>query len=162
MFCNNGLMIDGRKVRNMEIAIIAADMKKELMTQFCIAYCGVLSKHNLCATNITAKYITEATGLEVERLLSGVQGGEQQIASRIAYNEIDMLLYFKDTRADVESDEVEKEILRLCDLYNVPVATNIATAEVLITAIDRGDLDWREIVNPRSAYNQSLKEKNKN
>ena len=141
----------------MEIAIIAHDLKKELMTQFCIAYCGILSKHSLCATNITAKYITEATGLEVERLLSGVQGGEQQIASRIAYNEIDMLLYFKDTRADVESDEVEKEILRLCDLYNVPVATNIATAEVLIMALDRGDLDWREIVNPRSAYNQNLK-----
>ena len=97
----------------MEIAIIAHDLKKELMTQFCIAYCGVLSKHSLCATNITAKYITEATGLEVERLLSGVQGGEQQIASRIAYNEIDMLLYFKDTRPNSDVDEVEKEILRL-------------------------------------------------
>lgn len=138
----------------MEIAIIAHDLKKELMTQFCIAYCGILSKHRLCATNITAKYISEATGLEVEKLLSGIQGGEEQIASRIAYNEIDMLLYFKDTRPDSESDAVEKEILRLCDLYNIPVATNIATAEVLIMALDRGDLDWREIVNPRSAYNK--------
>ena len=143
----------------MEIAIIAHDLKKELMTQFCIAYCGVLSKHSLCATNITAKYIIEATGLEVERLLSGVQGGEQQIASRIAYNEIDMLLYFKDTRPNSEVDEVEKEILRLCDMYNIPVATNIATAEVLIMALDRGDLDWREIVNPRSGYNQNTKTK---
>ena len=143
----------------MEIAIIAHDLKKELMTQFCIAYCGVLSKHSLCATNITAKYITEATGLEVERLLSGVQGGEQQIASRIAYNEIDMLLYFKDTRPNSDVDEVEKEILRLCDMYNIPVATNIATAEVLIMALDRGDLDWREIVNPRSGYNQNTKAK---
>ena len=143
----------------MEIAIIAHDLKKELMTQFCIAYCGVLSKHSLCATNITAKYIIEATGLEVERLLSGVQGGEQQIASRIAYNEIDMLLYFKDTRPNSEVDEVEKEILRLCDMYNIPVATNIATAEVLIMALDRGDLDWREIVNPRSGYNQNMKSK---
>ena len=141
----------------MEIAIIANDSKKELMTQFCIAYCGVLSKHSLCATNITAKYIAEATGLEVERLLSGVQGGEQQIASRIAYNEIDMLLYFKDTRPGVEVSEVEKEILRQCDMYNIPVATNIATAEVLVMALDRGDLDWREIVNPRSAYNQKNK-----
>ena len=138
----------------MEIAIIAHDLKKELMTQFCIAYCGILSKHNLCATGITAKYISEATGLDVERLLSGSQGGMELIASRIAYNEIDLLLYFKDTRADAESDEVEKEILRLCDLYNIPVATNIATAEILIMALDRGDLDWREIVNPRSAYNQ--------
>ncbi len=141
----------------MEIAIIAHDLKKELMTQFCIAYCGVLSKHSLCATSITAKYIAEATGLEVERLLSGVQGGEQQIASRIAYNEIDMLLYFKDTRPGVETSEVEKEILRQCDMYNIPVATNIATAEVLVMALDRGDLDWREIVNPRSADNQKNK-----
>jgi methylglyoxal synthase len=138
----------------MEVAIIAHDTKKELMTQFCIAYCGVLSKHNLCATSITAKYISEATGLEIERLLSGAQGGEQQIASRIAYDEIDVLLYFKDTRPNAQPDEVEIELLRLCDQYNIPVATNIATAEVLVTALDRGDLDWREIINPRSAYNQ--------
>ena len=144
----------------MEIAIIAHDLKKELMTQFCIAYCGILSKHNLCATGITAKYISEATGLEIERLLSGVQGGKQQIASRIACNEIDILLYFKDTRQDAKTDDVENELLRLCDLYNIPVATNIATAEVIITALDRGDLDWRELVNPRSAYNMKLKAKN--
>ena len=141
----------------MEIAIIAHDLKKELMTQFCIAYCGILSKHNLCATGITAKYISEATGLQIDRMLSGVQGGKQQIASRIACNEIDVLLYFKDTRQDAMSDDIEIELLRLCDLYNIPVATNIATAEVLITALDRGDLDWREIVNPRSEYNQQLK-----
>ena len=141
----------------MEIAIIAHDLKKELMTQFCIAYCGILSKHNLCATSITAKYISEATGLEIERLLAGVQGGKEQIASRISCNEIDVLLYFKDTRPDAKNDDTENELLRLCDLYNVPVATNIATAEVVITALDRGDLDWREIVNPRSAYNMKLK-----
>jgi len=137
----------------MEIAIIAHDLKKELMTQFCIAYCGILSKHSLCATSITAKYISEATGLEIERMLSGGQGGKQQIASRISCNEIDVLLYFKDTRKDARTDDVENELLRLCDLYNIPVATNIATAEVIITALDRGDLDWREIANPRSAYN---------
>jgi methylglyoxal synthase len=137
----------------MEIAIIAHDLKKELMTQFCIAYCGILSKHSLCATSITAKYISEATGLEIEKLLSGEQGGKQQIASRIACNEVDVLLYFKDTRPNSNADEVESELLRLCDLYNIPVATNIATAEVVITALERGDLDWREIVNPRSAYN---------
>ena len=138
----------------MEIAIIAHDLKKELMTQFCIAYCGILSKHNLCATSITAKYISEATGLDIERLLTGEQGGEQQIASRISYNEIDILLFFRDTRPDAIPDEGELELLKLCDRYNVPVATNIATAEVLVTALDRGDLDWREIVNPRSAKNQ--------
>ncbi len=138
----------------MEIAIIAHDLKKELMAQFCIAYCGILNKHNLCATAITAKYISEATGLNIDKLMSGEQGGEQQIASRIAYNEIDVLLYFKDTRPNAVNDTVSHELLRMCDVYNIPVATNIATAEVLITALDRGDLDWREIVNPRSATNK--------
>ena len=139
----------------MEIAIIAHDMKKELMTQFCIAYCGILSKHNLCATSITAKYVAEATGLEIERLLTGEHGGEQQIAARVAYNEIDIVLYFRDTRPDpLYSDEGERELLRLCDVYNIPVATNIATAEALICALERGDLDWREIVNPRSSMNK--------
>ncbi len=138
----------------MEIAIIAHDMKKELMTQFCIAYCGILSKHSLCATSITAKYIYDATGLKIERLLTGEQGGEQQIASRIAYNEIDILLYFRDTRPNSIHDETDLELLRLCDMYNIPVATNIATAEALICALERGDLDWREIVNPRSKLNR--------
>ena len=142
----------------MEIAIIAHDTKKELMAQFCIAYCGILSKHNLCATATTAKYISEATGLEIDKLMSGKQGGEQQVASRIAYNEIDILLNFRDTRSNATVTMEEMELLRMCDLYNIPVATNIATAEVIITALDRGDLDWREIVNPHSAYN---KEKSK-
>ena len=133
----------------MEIAIIAHDLKKELMAQFCIAYCGILSKHNLCATAITGKYISEATGLKIDKLMSGEQGGEQQIASRIAYNEIDVLLYFRDTRPMNPHIAVENELLRMCDLYNVPVATNIATAEVIVTALERGDLDWREIVNSR-------------
>jgi len=128
----------------MQIAIIAHDMKKELMAQFCIAYCGILSKHNLCATGITANYICEATGLEIEKLLSGEHGGEQQIASRIAYNEIDLVLFFRTTRPQTIPDESDLEILRMCDQYNIPVATNIATAEVLVRALDRGDLDWRE------------------
>lgn len=138
----------------MEIAIIAHDLKKELMAQFCIAYCGILSKHNLCATALTAKYISEATGLEINKLMSGEHGGEQQIASRIAYNEIDVLLYFRDTRPSNANNPVEHELLRMCDIYNVPVATNIATAEVIITALERGDLDWRELVNPRSDLNR--------
>ena len=137
----------------MEIAIIAADTKKELMTQFCIAYCGILSKHNLCATSITAKYISEATGLNIERLLTGEQGGEQQITTRVAYDEIDILLCFRDTRSDRPLNEEEQELLLTCDRYNIPVATNIATAEVLITALERGDLEWRNFVNPKSEYN---------
>ena len=137
----------------MEIAIIAHDMKKELMTQFCIAYCGILSKHNLFATATTAKYISEATGLHIDRLMSGDIGGEEQIASRIAYNEVDVLLFFRDTRAESNND-IDNELLRMCDLYNIPVATNIATAEVIVTALDRGDLDWRDIVNPKSGLNR--------
>lgn len=140
----------------MEIAIIASDMKKELMTQFCIAYCGILSKHNLCATSITAKYISEATGLHIERLLTGEQGGEKQIATRIAYNEIDIVLCFRDTHPGKNSSE-EEELLLNCDRYNIPVATNIATAEVLVTALERGDLDWRNFLNPTSDYNRNRK-----
>ncbi|MBE6571668.1 MAG: methylglyoxal synthase [Ruminococcaceae bacterium] len=139
----------------MEIAIIAHDTKKELMTQFCIAYCGILSKHNLYATDITGKYISEATGLNIERLLAGSQGGEEQIASRISFNEIDVLLYFRDTRNADGIRENEANILRLCDVHNVPLATNIATAEALILALDQGSLDWRELVNPRSKMNRA-------
>ena len=138
----------------MEIAIIADDKKKELMTQFCIAYCGILCKHNLCATGITGKYISEATGLKIERLLSGAHGGAQQITSRVAYNEIDLLIYFRDTSKDIVFDEEEYNLLRMCDVYNLPFATNIATAEVLVTALESGGLDWREIVNPKSDYNR--------
>lgn len=138
----------------MEIAIIADDKKKELMTQFCIAYCGILAKHNLCATGITGKYISEATGLKIERLLSGAHGGAQQITSRVAYNEIDLLIYFRDTSKDIVFDEEEYNLLRMCDVYNIPFATNIATAEVLVTALESGGLDWREIVNPKSDYNR--------
>ena len=130
----------------MRIALISDDKKKELLTQFCIAYCGVLSKHELCATSITGKYIAEATGLEIEKLLSGSHGGVQQILSRISYDEIDMLIYMRDATLDhsERSREVTENLLRLCDLHNVPAATNIATAEILICGLERGDLDWRK------------------
>lgn len=133
----------------MQIALIAHDKKKELMTQFCIAYCGILSKHHICATGTTGKQIADATGLDIELLLIREHGGEQQIASRIAYNEIDVLLFFRDTAPENMFDEIEINILRLCDIYNVPVATNIATAETIILALERGDLDWRELVHTK-------------
>ena len=138
----------------MEIAIIASDRKKELMVEFCIAYCGILTKHHLCATSKTAKYISESTGMKIESLMSGSLGGAEQVTSRIAYNEIDLLLFFRDTSKEgcINNDDID--MLRMCDLYNVPVATNLATAEILVRALDRGDLDWREVVNPRSQYNQ--------
>ena len=132
----------------MNIAIIAHDSKKELMVQFCIAYCGILSRHNLCATGTTGKLVSEATGLEIQRFLSGSHGGDQQIASRIACNEIALLLFFRDPMTSKTHEINEMNMLRLCDVHNIPVATNIATAEVLIHGLERGDLDWRNIVNP--------------
>ncbi|MBE6686771.1 MAG: methylglyoxal synthase [Ruminococcaceae bacterium] len=134
----------------MHIAIMADDKKKELLAQFCIAYCGILSKHYLYATSITGKYVNDATGLNIEKLLPGSQGGGQQILSRIAYDEIDMLIFMRDPDAyqSPEQKEVQDNLLRLCDIHNVPVATNLATAEVLINGLERGDLAWREIVNP--------------
>ena len=120
----------------MNIALMAHDSKKELMTQFCIAYCGILSRHSLC-------------GLEIQRFLSGSQGGDQQIASRIACNEIDLLLMFRDPLTPKPHEPNEANLLRLCDVHNIPVATNIATAEALIHSLARGDLDWRDIVNPK-------------
>lgn len=132
----------------MNIALMAHDAKKELMVQFCIAYCGILSRHNLCATGTTGKMISEATGLNISRYMSGRQGGDQQISARISCDEIDLLLMFCDPLSNNPSEMNEREILRLCDARNVPVATNIATAEVLVHGLERGDLDWRNIVNP--------------
>ncbi len=131
----------------MNVALIADDAKKELMVQFCIAYCGILSRHNLCATGTTGKLVAEATGLDIVRYMSGVQGGDQQITARIACNEIDLLLFFRDPMSTVTNDPNDSDILRLCDTRNIPVATNIATAEVLIHGLERGDLDWRDIVH---------------
>ena len=118
------------------------------MVQFCIAYCGILSKHRLCATGTTGKMVGEATGLSIQRYLSGSQGGDQQIAARISCNEIDLLLFFRDPISAKPHEPNEMNLLRLCDVHNIPVATNIATAEALIHSLERGDLDWRDIVNP--------------
>ena len=130
----------------MNIALIAHDSKKELMVQFCIAYCGILSRQNLCATSTTGKMIAEATGLRIQRYLAGSQGGAQQIASRISCNEIDMLLFFRDSLSPKAHEPNDMNLLRLCDMYNIPFATNIASAEILIHGLERGDLDWRDIV----------------
>ena len=133
----------------MNIALIAHDAKKELLTQFCIAYCGILSRHRLFATGTTGKQVADATGLEITKFLSGAQGGDQQIGSLIACNEIDMLLIFSDPLDPKEHEPNVNSLLRICDVHNVPAATNIATAEALIHSLDRGDLDWRDIVNPK-------------
>lgn len=137
----------------MEIAIIAHDLKKELMAQFCIAYCGILNRHHLCATHVTGQYISEATGLDIETFLAGSTGGIEQISSKISYNEIDLVFFFRSTDPAKEVSEAEENLLRLCDVYNVPLATNIATAEALVTELEAGNFNWREFINPRSEYN---------
>ena len=128
----------------MNIALIAHDKKKELLVQFSIAYCGILSKHTLCATGTTGKMVSEATGLGIQRYLSGSQGGAQQIGSRIACDEIDLLLLFRDPLNPKPGEPNEANLLRLCDVYNVPVATNIATAEEFTLSQDRVRVEERE------------------
>ena len=125
----------------MQLALIAQDDKKELITQLCIAYCGILAKHNLYSTATTGRFISEATGLKIETVLPGADGGTEQIASRIAYGEIDLLLYFRSATDELDAEDAI--LIQLCDTYNIPLATNLATAEALILALDRGDLDWR-------------------
>ena len=134
----------------MNLALMSHDRRKELMVQFCIAYCGILSKHTVCATNTTGKLVAEATGLPVNLFLSHEHGGIQQIGARIAYNDIDMVLFFTEPQSDDLDDDV-RYIRKLCDQYNIPLATNVATAEMLILGLERGDLDWRDIVSPKTA-----------
>ena len=132
----------------MTIALIADDAKQELMVQFCIAYCGILSRHSICATGSTGKLVAEATGLEITRFLSGSQGGDEQIAARISCDEIDLVLFLRDPLSSMQHEINELNLLRLCDVHSIPLATNIATAEVLIHGLERGDLGWRDIVHP--------------
>ena len=122
----------------MTIALIAHDSKKELMVQFCMAYRHILEQHRLLATGTTGRLVEENAGLKVTKFLPGGHGGAEQIVARIACEEVDMLLFFR-----------EMNLLRICDVHNVPVATNIATAEVLIHGLEHGDLDWRTIINPQ-------------
>ena len=119
----------------MNIALIAHDKKKELMVEFCIAYCGILGKHNLVATGTTGSLIIEATGLNVHRFLSGPQGGDQQIGARIAYNEIDLVLFFRDPLTSQPHEPDVSALLRLSDVYTIPLATNRASAELFINKL---------------------------
>ncbi len=137
----------GRKVN---IAFIAHDKKKELMAQLCIAYKGILAQHSLYATDTTGKIISENTGLDVYRFLPGMQGGAQQIGARVAYNEMDLIFFFRDPLAVEDYDQDTTSLMQLCDMHNIPIATNLATAETLIHGLERGDLDWRDIVNPKN------------
>ena len=137
----------------MNIAFLAHDKKKELMVQFCTAYKSVLMKHNLFATATTGRLIADNTGLPITLLLSHKQGGHQQINARIAYNEIDLVLLFTDPNTTDPWDDAQMiETIRHCDRHNVPIATNSASAEMLIMGLQRGDLDWREMLHNKTRY----------
>ena len=137
----------------MNIAFLAHDKKKELMVQFCTAYKSVLIKHNLFATATTGRLIADNTGLPMTLLLSHKQGGHQQINARIAYNEIDLVLLFTDPNTTDPWDDAQMiETIRACDKHSVPIATNLASAEMSIMGLQRGDLDWREMLRGKSRF----------
>ena len=115
------------------------------MVQFCIAYAGILSKHELCATGTTGKLVSEATGLKVQRFLTGKQGGDQQIGARITYNEIDMVLFFRDPMSSTTPQDGDvMTLLRLCDINNVPMANKCCHREMLILGLEREILTGEE------------------
>ncbi|MDD6643726.1 MAG: methylglyoxal synthase [Firmicutes bacterium] len=136
----------------MNITLMAHDKKKELMVQFCTAYKSILSKHNLSATATTGRLVADATGLPVTLFLSHNQGGHQQVDARIAYNEIDLVLMFTDPNGmNPWEDQQIVQTIHLCDTHNVPVATNLASAEMMILGLQRGDLDWREMIHRKKS-----------
>ena len=132
----------------MTIAILAHDSRKELALQFCTAYSAILSKNTVIATGTTGRMLAQTTGLPVHCYLSGRLGGVQQITSRIACDEVDLVLFFRDPLKADAASITEQNLLRLCDMHSVPIATNIATAEVLLRGMDQGDLDYREGMHP--------------
>ena len=137
----------------MNIAFLAHDKKKELMVQFCTAYKSILSKHTLFATAPTGRLIADNTGLPITMLLSHKQGGHQQINARIAYNEIDLVLLFTDPNTTDPWDDAQMiETIRHCDKHNVPIATNLGSAEMFIMGLQRGDLDWREMMRSKPRF----------
>lgn len=129
----------------MNIGLIAHDDKKTLMQNFCIAYRGILSRHNLYATGTTGRLVEDVTNLNIMKYLAGPLGGMQQLGAQIAQNDIDALIFLRDPMNVKPHEPDVNDVVRLCDMHNIPIATNVATAEILILAIDRGDLDWREM-----------------
>ena len=129
----------------MNIALIAHDAKKKLMQNFCIAYKGILSKNSLFATGTTGRLIEEVTNLNVYKYLAGHLGGEQQLCAQIGSNDIDLVIFLQDPLAPKSHEPGVNNVMRLCDMYNIPLATNLASAELLIKSLDRGDLEWREM-----------------
>ncbi len=128
----------------MNIGLIAHEAKKKLMQNFCIAYRGILSKHELYATGTTGRLIEEVTNLNVHKFLAGHLGGQQQLAAHIEQNLIDLVIFLRDPLSPKSHEPDLTSIMVVCDKHNIPLATNLATAELLIKALERGDLEWRE------------------
>ena len=137
----------------MTIALIAHDKKKNDMIKLAIKHKDVLALHELYATGTTGTLIMGETGLSIHRMKSGPLGGDQQIGAMLALGELDLIIFLRDPLTAQPHEPDVSALLRLCDVYNVPLATNIASAEVLVTALEAGSLDWREFVNPCSDYN---------
>ena len=127
----------------MNIGFIAHNSKKSLIEDFCIAYKGILAKHQVYATGTTGRRIKEVTNLHVHKFLAGSVGGDKQFLEMIARGDMDLVIFFYNPSMIDPKEPDVFEITRCCDQYNIPVATNIATAESLILGLDRGDLDWR-------------------
>lgn len=134
----------------MNIALIAHDKKKDDLVGFAVAYKQIFEKHNLYATGTTGLRIMEATGLDIERFQSGPLGGDQEIGARIANNLMDAIFFFRDPLTAQPHEPDVTALVRLCDVYSVPLATNMGTAEILIKGIERGDLDWRNVVKKKN------------
>ncbi|AIQ48146.1 methylglyoxal synthase [Paenibacillus sp. FSL R7-0273] len=131
----------------LKIAFIAHDRKKEEMVNFVTAYENVFTGLELYSTGTTGQRIMEATQLQINRFMSGPLGGDQQIGSLVAQDELDLIIFLRDPLMAQPHEPDITALLRLCDVYGIPVATNIATAEILVKAIDRGDFGWRELVH---------------
>ena len=129
----------------MNIGLIAHDSKKKLMQNFCIAYKGILNKNQLFATGTTGRLIEEVTNLSVHKFLAGHLGGEQQLGAQIEHNEIDLVIFLRDPLNPKKHEPDVNNVIVLCDMHNIPLATNLASAELLIKSLDRGDLEWREM-----------------
>ena len=131
----------------MNIGLVAHDAKKILMQNFCIAYRGILSKHELYATGTTGRLIEEAANLNVHKFLAGHLGGEQQMCAMIEQNQMDLVIFLRDPLNPKSHEPDIHKAIRLCDMHNIPLASNVATAELLIKSLEHGDLEWREAYN---------------
>lgn len=129
----------------MRIALIAHDARKKLMQNFCIAYRGILAKNELFATGTTGRLVEEVTNLNIHKYLAGHLGGAQQLGVQIESNDIDLVIFLRDPMTPKVHEPNISDLCRLCDMHNIPIATNLASAELLLKSLDRGDMEWREI-----------------